>query len=92
MESASTNDRTTPNNKLDIIIRDNIKRNVSANRHCNFRRQKYYSERSRKDFKCKDLTINTQSFRNTKKQQKRQRTYNVTLRRVRATIVAVEKQ
>jgi len=34
-------DRTLPNNKPDIIVRDNEKRNMSGNRYCNFRRQKF---------------------------------------------------
>ena len=44
-------DRTIPNNKLDIIIRDNEKRNMCANRCCSFRRQKCGGERSRESSK-----------------------------------------
>jgi len=48
------NDRTIPNNKSDIIIRDNVNRTcVITDSH--FRRQKCDQERSRKILKCKDM-------------------------------------
>jgi len=40
-------DRTIPNNKPDIIIRNSGKRNVCVNRCCNLRRQKCDQQRSR---------------------------------------------
>jgi len=44
-------DRTFPYNKLDIIIRDNKKRNMCVNRCCNFRGQECGQERSRESSK-----------------------------------------
>ena len=44
-------DRTIPDNKPDIIIRENEKRNMYVNRCCNFKGQKCDQERSRKDNK-----------------------------------------
>ena len=39
-------DRTIPNNKSDIIIRENEKRNMQVKRCCNFWRQRCQQERS----------------------------------------------
>jgi hypothetical protein len=44
-------DRTIPNNKPDIIIRDNEKGTCVLNRRCTLRRQKCDLKRSREDSK-----------------------------------------
>jgi hypothetical protein len=47
---------------------------------------------AKKILKYKDLTIDTQRLRNTRNNRRGNGTCNVTLRRVPATITAVEKQ
>jgi len=53
-------------NKLDVIIRDNVKGNISDNRHSHFRRQKCDEERSRKILKYKAIYNLENAFETTK--------------------------
>ena len=47
MTETSANRQTVPNNKPDIIIRDNEKRNLCVTRSCSLRRKKCNQERRR---------------------------------------------
>ena len=49
---------TIPNNKPDVIIRDE-ERNLSVNRHCNMRRQKCDRERWQRVLKMRQYNRNT---------------------------------
>jgi hypothetical protein len=66
MESTSTNDGTTANNNLDIIIRDNIKGIYLLIDTAILEGRNIIQTEEKKILKYRDLTIDTQRLRNIK--------------------------